>query len=157
MKSFLNFITLIIVFISISNKWVYATPSTIIWVPSTDVQAFGTFHLGIDNYFTIFRKGIGEGGAAYPTDLGLTVGVSPLSAVKAEVGIDLFEPQTFPWVFNGKIGLPEGYFRDWFPALAFGGCYFGAKEKSNRHKHVICVDCKNISTSGTNFYGILQR
>lgn len=28
----------------------YATPSTLIWAPSTDVKAFGLFHLDADNY-----------------------------------------------------------------------------------------------------------
>ena len=32
---------------------VYATPSTQIWNPSTDVQSFKTVHLGIDNYYSV--------------------------------------------------------------------------------------------------------
>ena len=30
----------------------HATPSTLIWIPSTDIQADKTWHLGIDNYFS---------------------------------------------------------------------------------------------------------
>ena len=32
------------------NLAINATPSTQIWIPSTDIQGFKTFHLGIDNY-----------------------------------------------------------------------------------------------------------
>ena len=41
-----------------------ATPSTQIWIPSTDVQGYGTFHLGIDNYF----RASGVGKVAEPSE-----------------------------------------------------------------------------------------
>jgi len=94
----------------------FATPSTQIWNPSTDIQAKGVMHLGIDNYFT--SVGPADGGYAFPTDIGLTYGVLP----GLEVGIDAFEPQTSPLVFNAKYGIAEG---EAMPSVAIGGFGFG--------------------------------
>lgn len=95
-----------------------ATPSTQIWNPSTDIQAFGTMHLGIDNYFT--SAGPAEGGYAFPTDTGLTFGLLP----GLEVGVDVFLPQTAPFTFNAKYGVAE---RGLLPAFAVGGYGFGTQ------------------------------
>jgi hypothetical protein len=103
---------------------VYATPSTQIWNPSTDIQAGCTWHLGIDNYFTVEDKV--SGGYSAPTDLGLTYGLAP----GVEVGIDAFYPISTPGsqlVFNTKYALPESGI---FPALAVGGYGFGLQTGS---------------------------
>lgn len=94
----------------------FATPSTQIWNPSTDIQATGTTHFGIDNYFPLV--GPAEGGYGYPTDLGLTYGLIP----GGEIGIDLFEPQTSPFVLNAKYAIPEN---GGLPSFAIGGYGFG--------------------------------
>jgi hypothetical protein len=125
MKSYRNRLMLLIMIVVTGNIPIHATPSTIIWIPSVDIQPYSVFHCGIDNYFTVFKKGIGEGGSAFPTDLGLTVGVLPFSGIQAEVGVDLFEPLHSPWAFNAKIGIPENVITDWSPAIAAGGCNFG--------------------------------
>ncbi|MBI5699398.1 hypothetical protein HZC35_03695 [Candidatus Saganbacteria bacterium] len=96
----------------------YATPSTNIWNPSTDIQAAGTMHLGIDNYFTL--DGPAQGGYAFPTDTGLTYGVFP----GLEIGLDVFLPQTAPFVVNAKYGVGES---GMLPALAIGGFGFGTQ------------------------------
>ena len=116
-KSYLH----ILVLMFCSSFLVHATPFTIIWIPSSDIQPYGVYHLGIDNYFNAFKEGTG----AFPTDLGLTVGILPFSSVQAEIGIDLFEPQHSPWSFNAKIAIPEGTLADWSPAVAVGGFGFG--------------------------------
>lgn len=95
---------------------VLSTPTTQIWNPSTDVQAVGTWHLGIDNYFTLAAPG--DGGYAFPTDLGVTYGLLP----GLEVGADAFLPQADPFVFNVKYAIAEG---DLLPAAAVGGFGFG--------------------------------
>lgn len=98
---------------------VWATPSTQIWNPSTDIQARGGWHLGIDDYFTIEDRS--SGGYSFPTDLGLTYGLTS----NIEMGIDGFLPQATPGsplAFNAKYGLPES---GAIPALAFGGYGFG--------------------------------
>ena len=97
----------------------FATPSTNIWNPSTDIQAVGGWHLGIDDYFTVEEKT--SGGYQTPTDVGLTYGLLP----GLEAGIDVFLPQAIsasPLVFNAKYGIPES---GSLPALAVGGFGFG--------------------------------
>ena len=104
---------------------VSATPSTIIWIPSVDFQGYKTFHLGIDNYAYDFKNGRTGSGTAFPTDLGLTVGVLPDSIVLAEIGFDYMTPQWSPFLLNAKVGVPEGALADWSPAIAAGGFGFG--------------------------------
>jgi hypothetical protein len=96
----------------------FATPSTQIWNPSTDIQARGTWHLGIDNYFT--TVGPAAGGYAYPTDMGITYGLLP----GLEIGLDVFLPQSSPFAFNLKYGITEAAL---MPALAVGGFGFGTQ------------------------------
>ena len=103
-----------------STLIVKATPSTIIWIPSVDFQAYKSFHLGIDNYSFDFKKSKVGSGTAFPTDLGLTVGILPDTVVEAELGFDYFTPQWSPFSLNGKIGLPEGALGSWSPAVAVG-------------------------------------
>ena len=104
---------------------VSATPSTIIWIPSVDFQGYKSFHLGIDNYAYDFKNGRTGSGTAFPTDLGLTVGVLPDSIVLAEIGFDYMTPQWSPFLLNAKVGVPEGALADWSPAIAAGGFGFG--------------------------------
>jgi hypothetical protein len=119
---------LLLIMTLLSASLGYCTPSTMVWIPSTDIQSYGAFHVGIDNYFTVFKKGTSNGGTAFPTDLGLTVGVLPVTQIQMEVGVDLLEPQDSPWLFNAKIGVPEGTLWDGSPAFAFGGMNFGLKK-----------------------------
>ena len=70
----------------------HATPSTIYWTPSVmDIQPFGVWHLGIDNYFPLNGPVPGKN-FGFATDVGLTVGVLPFSKINMEVGVDLLEP-----------------------------------------------------------------
>ena len=116
---------LLIAAASLSLLWlglgqpVLSTPTTQIGNPSTDVQAAGTWHLGIDNYFTLASPT--DGGYAFPTDLGVTYGV--LSGL--EIGADAFLPQSSPFVFNAKFALAEG---EVLPAVAVGGFGFGTEK-----------------------------
>jgi len=109
----------------LASSFAYATPSTIIWIPSVDFQGYKSFHLGIDNYAYDFKSGKAGSGTAFPTDLGLTVGVLPDSIVLAEIGFDYMTPQWSPFLLNAKVGVPEGAFADWTPAVAVGGFGFG--------------------------------
>ena len=108
----------------------HATPSTELWTPAImDIQPFGVWHLGIDNYFTVGRGNSSNispvTGAslplAFPTDVGLTVGVLPFEKLNMEVGIDMLAPIQLicgslencgsvgdSLLFNTKIGVPEG-------------------------------------------------
>jgi len=106
-----------------------ATPSTQIWIPSTDIQAYKTLHLGIDNYIRTSNK---LGNANY-YDLGLTAGILPFEKIQAEIGIDYLEggqgadADKNPIYFNGKLGTPEDALFKSSPALAVGVYNMGTK------------------------------
>jgi hypothetical protein len=107
-----------------------ATPSTQIWIPSTDVQGFGTVHLGIDNYFR--ASGVPKSAPtalsardANVMDIGLTAGVLPFEKLQLEVGVDYLvnanEPNdNHPFSANFKLGTPEDSLFKFSPALAVG-------------------------------------
>lgn len=108
-----------------------ATPSTQIWIPSTDVQAFGTVHLGIDNYIRVADNADGEK-APNTYDAGITVGVLPFEKLQLEVGADYMltgtEPgDSYPVFFNAKLGTPEGSLFGGSPAMAIGIYNAGTK------------------------------
>lgn len=73
-----------------------ASPSTLVWIPSTDIQASGTGHITFDNYFSPGSSAVDIG------QYGLTVGLD-----RAELGIDYFTDTSKPWFFNGKILVSE--------------------------------------------------
>jgi hypothetical protein len=88
---------------------VWATPSTLVWVPSVDIQSHNTWHVGVDNYFTP------TDGTRSPTDVGLTYGFAD---GRAEAGIDYFGGQDTPFFFHAKyLVTPE---QGRAPAFAVG-------------------------------------
>jgi len=105
-----------------------ATPSTQIWIPSTDIQPFKTFHLGIDNYFR--ASGVPKATTtatrdANVMDIGPTVGILPFEKLQMEVGFDYLvianDPNdNHPWSGNFKIGTPEDSLFKFSPAIAVG-------------------------------------
>jgi hypothetical protein len=96
------------------------TPSTNFWAPSTPaVQGFGVLHLTYDTYFS--------DRAAYPIDVGLTIGVIPGARLQAEAGFDLLYPTLgasgsirAPALLNAKLGSPENAFFKGSPAWSAG-------------------------------------
>jgi hypothetical protein len=125
MKSIQKLTLTLIAILVITGSFAHATPSTIIWIPSVDFQGYKSFHLGIDNYAYDFNGAKPGSGTAFPTDFGLTVGVLPDSIILAEIGFDYMTPQWSPFLLNAKVGVPEGAFTDWSPAIAVGGFGFG--------------------------------
>ena len=111
-----------------------ATPSTQIWIPSTDVQAFKTLHLGLDNYLRTSNGGAETRPNVY--DLGITAGILPFEKVQAEIGIDYLVNgvsgyDNHPLYFNAKLGTPEGALFTQSPALAVGGYNIGTNSDSD--------------------------
>ncbi|OGW81866.1 MAG: hypothetical protein A3C47_00030 [Omnitrophica bacterium RIFCSPHIGHO2_02_FULL_51_18] len=108
-----------------SGTPVFATPSTHIWAPSTDVQPYGVMHLTSDAYVPVERDAA-ENRPDTVTNMGLTVGVLPLDKLNAEVGFDhksgLGALDDTPMYFNAKVGVPENAFFEFSPAVA-GGIY----------------------------------
>ena len=108
-----------------------ATPSTQIWIPSTDIQPYKTLHLNIDTYVKDSSESSGERNPNMSV-LGPTVGVLPFKTVQAEVGFDLMysglsdstgrQYDTYPLYLHGKVGTPEDSLCKYSPALA-GGLY----------------------------------
>jgi hypothetical protein len=124
----LVFLTLTFVAVLLFNGIAFATPSTTYWTPATtDIQPFGILHLGVDNYFTVFRKAK-NGASAFGTDGGLTIGVLPFEKLQMEVGLDLIEPTDYPISFNAKLGTPENSLFKESPALNIGIFNVGTKK-----------------------------
>jgi hypothetical protein len=126
MKEMKKIFTLTMMFMISAATAAFATPSTQIWIPSTDIQAFKTVHLGIDNYFRASsRHDSGYGRDANVMDIGLTAGILPFDKVQMEAGIDYLtiaaDPNdNHPIMGNFKIATPEDSFFKFQPALAFG-------------------------------------
>jgi hypothetical protein len=119
--------------VALASSSALATPSTQIWIPSTDVQGFKTLHLGIDNYLRADRNNAGTRDPNLYV-LGLTTGVLPFEKVQMEVGVDYMAYGTaydsYPLYFNAKLGTPEDSFFKHSPALAIGGYNFGTNSNS---------------------------
>jgi len=126
---------------------VYATPSTQIWIPSTDIQGYMSPHLGVDNYNTLGKKAK-DGGRMFPTTYGLTMGLVPSDVWGIEVGVDLMESSDDPLFFNAKVGVAEGAFGDWSPSLAVGGYGFGTKEDSTDYNIIYALVAKTFGELG---------
>ena len=135
-----------------------ATGSTQIWIPSTDIQAFKTLHLGIDNYIRTEKQSDGLLGSGI-NDFGLTGGISPFSKVQAEIGIDYLNMgdrnldnnknyDLNPVYFNGKIALPEDSLFKGAPAIAVGAYNFGLKTGLTDYNIVYALIAKTIPVVG---------
>ena len=89
----------------------HATPSTQIWIPSTDVQKFKTVHLNVD----VYLADGGESGGARKSPqsvIGPTVGFLPFEKLQGEAGFDVIQAGSssldrYPLYFHGKLGTPE--------------------------------------------------
>jgi len=124
-----------------------ATPSTTYWTPMTvDIQSFGVLHTGVDDYFTVGRKGDEAG--SFPTDVGFTIGVLPFEKVKMEIGVDLLGHTDDPFYFNAKIGIPEDAFFKWQPTLQVGVFNVGTKSNVTNQDTVFGVVGKTIPVLG---------
>lgn len=130
-KSNSRFGTLIVILALIFNQGINATPSTQIWIPSTDFQGWKTLHLGIDNYIRTSKIHDVRGAGIY--DLGLTTGLLPFQKLQGEIGVDYLSMgdnvyDDHPYYFNAKLGFPENALFKNSPSLAIGGYNFGLKK-----------------------------
>jgi hypothetical protein len=109
--------------VTLASSAALATPSTQIWIPSTDVKDFKNIHIDIDNYAR-FSSQPDAGMNMY--NIGLSAGVLPLENIKLEVGIDYLKQNLkayddHPIYFNAKLGTPEDAFGiKGLPAFAVG-------------------------------------
>lgn len=132
-----------------------ATPSTQIWIPSTDVQPFLVAHIGVDNYF---RKGDNDGGGRDPNilDVGLTLGLLPLEKLQLEIGGDYLTNagnpnDRYPWSGNAKLGIREEALFTFSPALV-GGIYNLGKART-----AMAGDLSFIRAGQNIAYGLMAK
>lgn len=122
----------------------YATPSTQIWIPSTDIQPFLNPHLGWDVYLTNTGLGTVSNG-------GVTMGVLPFKKVCMEVGIDYRDisgDHRYPVYFNAKIGMPEDALFKYMPAIAVGGFDFGTKDSMTSYNVTYALIARTLPVIG---------
>ncbi|HEY6011150.1 MAG TPA: hypothetical protein VIX18_06735, partial [Nitrospirota bacterium] len=138
----------------------FATPSTQIWIPSTDIQPFGKVHFGFDEYIKARRI---DGATREPNVInnGITVGVLPMEKVQVEVGIDQralgTEPyDSNPYYFNAKIGTPEDSLFKGSPAIALGGYDFGTKKDLTDNNILYALAAKTLGKVGRISAGYYQ-
>ena len=125
-----------------------ATPSTTYWTPMTmDIQPYKVLHIGVDDYFTVFKKA-SAGGGSFPTDAGLTIGVLPFERFQMEVGADLLGASDDPLYFNAKAGTPENALCAGAPALQAGVFNAGTKRHVTDQNVLYGVVAKTIPLLG---------
>ena len=125
----------------------HATPSSQVWIPSPDIQPFGTLHLGVDNYTTFFKNKV-DGGHMFPVDVGVTVGLLETNFVNAELGVDFRESTDNPTFFNAKLGLKEDTIGKYFPAFVLGGYNFGTKSEVTDYNIFYLEVAKTLGSFG---------
>jgi hypothetical protein len=123
MKS-LKLVAVAAALVALTSSSALATPSTQIWIPSTDVKGFKEVNISLDNYVR-FSNAADAG--VNTIDIGVTAGILPLEKFKIEVGVDYMTDNTagslasnHPAYFNFKAGVPEDAFFAGMPAVAAG-------------------------------------
>lgn len=128
-----------------------ATPSTQIWIPSTDIQKFQSVHLNVDNYVSANKEDNGTWKAPVYV-IGPTIGVLPYEKVQAEAGFDVIKAglpsDSYPVYLHAKAGTPEGSLFAGSPALALGGYNFGLKKDITYQNVVYGLAARNIGKLG---------
>jgi len=137
----------------LSSELLISTPSTQIWIPSTDFQKWKTMHLGLDNYIRTSNINGVRGAGIF--DAGFTTGLLPFEKFQGEIGVDYLymgdsNYDNHPIYFNAKIGLPEDAFFKGFPAIALGAYNFGLK--TNLTNYNIIYGYYNTSNQNANTF-----
>ena len=129
-----------------------ATPSTQIWIPSTDIQAYKTVHLNFDTYLRANTNDDGSRTAPVVV-IGPTVGILPFQKFQAEVGFDVIssggDADKHPLYGHIKLGTPEDSLFRLSPALAVGGYNFGTKSGDVRNGE--------LATNQNLVYGLVAK
>ena len=117
-----------------------ATPSTQIYIPSTDAKDFKNIHIDIDNYARFSSK---PDALTNIYNVGLSAGVLPLDNLKLEVGVDFLKQDSkvyddHPFYFNAKLATPEGAFGiKELPAFAVGGMNFSTVTSDLTQQNIV--------------------
>ncbi len=136
----------------------HATPSTILMIPSVDVQPFGVVHFGADIYSPPAKgtsNGTNTDGGHNIVVYGLTVGAIPADdKFGMEVGVDYkdFSGNSMnPLYLNAKLGVKEGAFGEMSPAVAVGGYDFGTKSATS------ATNTADFRTDNNIMYGLVAK
>jgi hypothetical protein len=153
MKRKIKQIVVVISFLTYSlTNFVSGTPSTQVWIPSTDIQGFKTFHLGIDNYIRTANDIMGlRGPGMY--DIGLTTGFLPFNKLQGEVGVDYLsmgdiQYDDHPIYFNLKLGVGEDSLFKFCPAIVVGAYNVGLKKNLTDYNIMYGEIAKSIPILG---------
>ena len=143
--------------------WAFATPSTQIWIPSTDIQGFGVIHLGWDSYIKTVQSPTIGGYESSITNGGITVGVLPFKKLGLEIGIDYRDQpvpyRDYPIYLNAKLGVPEDAFFKYMPAIAVGvfdmglGYKVGSQTNFNVTYGLIAKNIWKLGRFSVGYYG----
>jgi hypothetical protein len=115
----------------------WSTPSTIIFIPSTDVQAPKTWHFGLDTYFTFDGKS-----TANVVDTGITYGLPG----RFEVGLDHVGGVDDPIMANLKWqAAPE---KTNMPAFAIGAYNLGGSDNPLAGNFIYGLVSKTFGKTG---------
>jgi hypothetical protein len=134
-----------------SSKISFSTPSTQIWIPSTDFQSWRTMHLGLDNYIRTSKINGVRGSGIF--DLGFTTGLLPFKKFQGEIGVDYLligdnNYDDYPIYLNAKLGLPESALFKNAPAIAIGAYNFGLKKNLTNYNIIYGEIAKTIPVIG---------
>jgi hypothetical protein len=129
----------------------YGTPSTQLWIPSTDFQKWKTMHLGLDNYIRTSKIDGLRGAGIF--DMGLTTGFLPFEKFQGEIGVDYLSMgdsnyDDYPVYFNAKIGAPENALFKNSPAIVLGAYNFGLKKDLTNYNILYGEIAKTIPVLG---------
>jgi hypothetical protein len=142
---------LMVVMLAIAPLAAKATPSTQIWIPSTDIQKYKSLHLNVDSYVSKAKESSGLWKA--PVFMaGPTIGVLPYEKIQAEAGFDLMRSglssDSYPLYLHAKTGTPEGALFSGAPAVAVGAYNFGLKAGLTNQNVVYGLTGKNFPKVG---------
>lgn len=145
-------LALVLGLVLLNGAAAFATPSTQIWIPSTDIQPFGKVHFGFDQYIK-YRKTDETTREANVINNGITVGLLPFEKFQMEAGVDLrhlgVQPyDSSPVYFNAKVGIPEDALFEGAPAIAVGGYDFGTKKDATDNNIVYGLIARTIGKAG---------
>lgn len=144
-------LTVMLAILFLTAEYSYSTPSTQIWIPSTDFQKWKTMHLGLDNYIRTSKSDGVRGAGIF--DLGLTTGLLPFEKFQGEIGVDYLSMgdsnyDDYPVYFNAKIGFPENALFKNSPAIALGVYNLGLKKNLTNYNIIYGLIAKTVPILG---------
>ncbi|MCX5785090.1 MAG: hypothetical protein NTX59_05335 [Elusimicrobia bacterium] len=129
----------------------FATPSTQVWIPSTDIQKYKTAHLNIDSYLSAGKESNGTRKAPLSM-IGPTVGFLSYEKIQAEAGFDLMYQgvanDNYPLYLHGKAGTQENVWFKGSPAFALGVYNAGLKSGKTNQDILYAMAAKTLSAAG---------